>query len=283
MGFSAVELMPDALATLVPDIQPREFEQIRRLAQAAFGLELRTGKERLVSARLGKHVRSGGFRSFEDYFRHVQSDGTGESLLALIDALTTNHTAFLREPEHFRALVTRVLPGLRSGRVTLWSAAGSSGEEPYSMLFTILEAKPQMPDVRILATDISSRMLAIAEQGVYNADRLSALPPAWLQKYFDRHIGGEPGTWRVRAQYRAMIEFRRLNLMDALPCSFRFPVIFCRNVLIYFNRETQESVVNRLAGAIEPGGYLFTGHAESLTGIRHPLHYVQPAVYQRKA
>ena len=276
--------MPDTTwPAEIPDIQPKEFELIRRLAQATFGLDLRSGKERLVSARLGKHVRNGGFKSFEEYFRHVQTDTSGVSLLALIDALTTNHTSFLREPEHFRVLVDRVLPGLRRGPVHLWSAASSTGEEPYSMLFTALDARHPASEIRVVATDICRRALVAAEQGIYNSERLHGSPAAWLQRYFEKVPGTENSAYRVRAQYRALVEFRRLNLMDMLPHGFRFPVIFCRNVLIYFNRATQEAVVNRLAGALEPGGYLFTGHAESLTGLAHPLQYVQPAVYQRKS
>lgn len=275
--------MPDsAWAAVLPEIRPNEFEHIRRLAQATFGLELRTGKERLVSARLGKYVRTGGFKSFDEYFRHVQADSTGESLLALIDALTTNHTAFLREPQHFRVLVNRVLPQLRRGHLTFWSAASSSGEEAYSMLFSALDSGQVVEHLRILATDICCRVLAAGEKGIYDSHRLSGVPPAWLSKYFERYPGAETNLWRVREQFRSMVEFRRVNLMDAVPASPKFPVIFCRNVLIYFSRATQQAVVNRLAGALEAGGYLFTGHAESLTGLDHPLEYVQPAVYQKR-
>lgn len=275
--------MPESpWAAVLPEIRPREFEQIRRLAQTTFGLELRSGKERLVSARLGKYLRIGGFKSFEDYFRHVQADSTGESLLALIDALTTNHTAFLREPEHFRVLVSRVLPQLRRGHLAFWSAACSSGEEAYSMLFSALDSGQVVEHLRIVATDICCRVLSAGEQGIYSSQRLIGVPPTWVSRYFERCPGAESGLWRVREQYRSMVEFRRLNLIDAIPASPKFPVIFCRNVLIYFSRATQQSVVNRLAGALEPGGFLFTGHAESLTGLDHSLQYVQPAVYQKK-
>lgn len=272
--------MRDSLDHAVPEIRPREFAEIRELARATFGLELRTGKERLVSARLGKHLRSGGFRSFEEYVRFVRGDSTGEALLALIDALTTNHTSFLREPEHFRFLGADVLPELRRSSVTMWSAASSTGEEPYSMLFTALESWRGLRDIRVIATDISTRVLAAGEEGIYPTERLSTLPPVWLQRYFEPCHTRTPGMWRVRPYYRAMVEFRRLNLMEPFPAVFSFPVVFCRNVLIYFDRETQETVVNRLAGALEPGGYLFTGHAESLSGMRHPLKYIRPAVYQ---
>jgi chemotaxis protein methyltransferase CheR len=274
--------MAEVWAPPVPEIQATEFEQIRRMARSAFGLDLKDGKERLVSSRLGRHVRSGGFKSFREYFEHVQTDTSGEALLALIDALTTHHTSFLREPEHFRILADHVLPGLRRNSVTLWSAACSTGEEAYSMLFTALESRQAPREVRVIGTDVSNRVLETAHHGAYALERLASMPPVWMQKYFERCSGRERGMWRVRANYRSMVDFRRLNLMEPLPRSFRFPVIFCRNVLIYFDRDTQQSVVNRLSGVIEPGGFLFTGHAESLTGINHPLRYVRPAVYQGK-
>ena len=253
------------------------------MARSTFGLDLKAGKERLVSSRLGRHVRSGGFKSFQEYFEYVKTDTSGESLLALIDALTTHHTSFFREAEHFRILADHVLPDLRRKSVTLWSAACSTGEEAYSLLFTALEARQAPREVRVIGTDVSNRVLETAHRGVYSPERLATLPPGWIRKYFEQCSGRERGMWQVRPSFRSMVEFRRLNLMESLPRSFRFPAVFCRNVLIYFDRDTQQSVVNRLSGAIEPGGFLFTGHAESLTGINHPLRYVKPAVYQGKA
>jgi chemotaxis protein methyltransferase CheR len=275
--------MSDVWAPPVPEIQATEFEQIRNMARSTFGLDLKPGKEHLVSSRLARHVRSGGFRSFQEYLEYVRTDISGESLLALIDALTTHHTSFFREPEHFRILADHVLPGLPRNSVTIWSAACSTGEEAYSILFTALEARQAPGEVRVIGTDVSNRVLETAHHGVYSFERLATMPPGWVNKYFERCSGRERGLWQVRPSYRSMVAFRRLNLMEALPRSFRFPVIFCRNVLIYFDRHTQQSVVDRLSGAIKPGGFLFTGHAESLTGINHQLRYVKPSVYQGKA
>ena len=268
----------------IPELKPRDFELIRDLAYQKFGLDLRHGKERLVSSRLGKQIRAGGFTSFDEYFRHVSSDGTGEALIAMIDSLTTNHTSFLREQQHFQFLNETVLPAyLNRPRIDIWCAASSTGEEPYSILLSLsneLGAR-RTPDVRIQASDISTRVLTAARKGIYSAERLAALPPDWMKRFFLRGEGKWLGLYRVKPDLAAKIEFRRVNLMDPFPDSMVFQVIFCRNVMIYFDQKTQENVVNRLAACLEPGGYLFVGHAESLTAIRHDLQYVKPAVYQK--
>lgn len=253
---------------------------IRDFVHGRVGIDLRDGKERLVSARLGKHVAAGGFRTFESYLQHVQRDATGASLLALIDAITTNHTGFQREPEHFRFLVSDALkPLLSRPSLRVWSAASSTGEEVYTILFTLLDCPwVYSSGVTVLGTDISARALQTAREAKYSGDRTESLPPGWKQRYLDRT---EPDRWQVKAQCRSMTEFRRLNLIEEFPQSAKYPVIFCRNVMIYFNKQTQTGVVRRLAAALEPGGYLFVGHAESLTGIDHTLRYVRPAVYQR--
>lgn len=274
----------DVAAT--PEIKPREFEQIRKFAFETFGLDLRHGKERLVSARLGKQIRAGGFRSFDAYFQHVQLDKTGEALVALIDALTTNHTSFLREQEHFRFLVETILPSIvNRSKFTVWSAASATGEEPYSILCTLLDGSRgrRAPDFRVVATDISTKVLEVAKRGVYPAERTRALPPGWLPQYFLRGEGTSKGFYQIKPEFRAKVEFRRLNLMQPLPWRELFPLVFCRNVMIYFNKTTQADLVNRMAACIEPGGYLFVGHAESLTGIDHPLQYVRPAIYRKPA
>lgn len=258
-----------------------EFERIRRLAYDKFGLDLRQGKEALVAARLGKQMRAARFRTFEEYCRHVVADRTGAALADMIDALTTNFTGFFREGVHFEFLRKSVLPAL-DGRVRIWSAACATGEEPYTIAFSALEELGQTAAarVRILATDISNRALETARDGVYQADRCEGIPPQPAARYLVR--AGE-GRWRVREQVRQMIDFRRLNLIEPLPQIGAFQVIFCRNVMIYFDRPTREGVVGRLAATLEPGGWLFTGHAESLTGIRHELEYFKPAVYRKPA
>jgi len=256
---------------------------IRELAMKSFGLDLRSGKEWLVAARLGKHIRAGGFRSFRQYYDHVRADASGEMLIGLIDALTTNHTGFMREPSHFEFLRELLRTDFRMrNRIDIWCAASATGEEPYTLLFSALSAeRATPPDVQIIASDISTRALATARKGVYSRDRVAALPADWSTRFFERNPDAGHDSVQVKPQFRSRIAFRRINLIESLPLNAEFPVIFCRNVMIYFNKETQAGVVSRLTSKLEPGGYLFVGHSESLSGINHSLRYVKPAVYQK--
>jgi chemotaxis protein methyltransferase CheR len=269
----------------IPALKPREFEQIRRLAYDQFGLELRAGKEQLVSARLAKIIRASNFRSFQQYYDFLVRDSTGEALTAMIDALTTNHTGFFREPAHFDFLKSRILPDLKSrDYVSIWSAACSSGEEPYSIAFCLMQnlSTRQISRVRILATDISTKALSQAEKGVYPSERLTKPMQQELKPYLLYGEEGAKGHFRVRKEIRNLVDFRRLNLMHSLSHLGQFQIIFCRNVMIYFDKATQQDLVRRLSDCLEPGGHLLTGHAESLNRIEHDLQYVQPAVYQKR-
>jgi chemotaxis protein methyltransferase CheR len=265
-------------------LSARDFDQFRLLAHQKFGLDLPDGKQQLVAARLGKKMRELNLTSFNAYYHHVVEDRTGEALTAMIDALTTNHTSFFRESAHFDFLVRTVLPSLRSrSSLSLWSAACSSGEEPYTIAFSLFNELGQelLSKLRILATDISTRVLGLAQAAVYPAERFRGVSPDQLRRYVLRGEGKHKDNFLVKRQFRDAIEFRRLNLMEDISHLGPFPVIFCRNVMIYFDRTTQQDLVNRLAGRLEPGGYLFIGHAESLGGIDQPLDYVQPAVYRK--
>jgi len=278
--------MPLADEIRCQPLRASEFNQIRKLAYDTFGLDLRAGKESLVSTRLGKYIQQSGCRSFDEYYRHVVGDSTGQALVHLIDALTTNHTSFFREPAHFDFLRTRILPEWKNrGPLAIWSAACSTGEEPYSIAMCLLEELGSVSPCRfrILATDISTRVLAKAREGVYSAERFRVLPASQLQRYWLRGEREQAGYYRAKKEVRGLVEFRRLNLLQPATQVGPFPLIFCRNVMIYFDKPTQQGVVERLAGCLEPGGYLFTGHAESLTGIEHGLRYVQPAVYRKPA
>ncbi len=262
----------------------REFEQIRRLARERFGLDLRNGKQELVAARLGKKIRRWGFRTFQQYCDHVLGDASGEALIEMIDALTTNHTMFLREPAHFeflRQLAAREL-GCRNP-IEIWSAACATGEEPYSIAICLLEELgPQAAGrIRILASDISTRALDAARKGIYAAERFETFPSGWLPRYFLRGEGNWKGWYRAKPELRRLVEFRRINLMEPLTNLPRFAVIFCRNVMIYFDKPTQENLLGRLTACLEPGGYLLTGHSESLVGGRHSLEYIRPAIYRK--
>jgi chemotaxis protein methyltransferase CheR len=267
-------------------LSARDFDQIRALAHQKFGLDLPDGKQQLVASRLGKKMRELNLTSFNAYYHHVVEDRTGEALTAMIDALTTNHTSFFRESAHFDFLRRTVLPSLRSrGSLSLWSAACSSGEEPYTIAFSLFdELGPELlSKLRILATDISTRVLDLAQAAVYPAERFRGVSPDQLRRYVLKGEGKHKDNFLVKRQFREAIEFRRLNLMEDISHLGPFPVIFCRNVMIYFDRATQQDLVNRLAARLEPGGYLFIGHAESLGGIDQPLEYVQPAVYRKSS
>ena len=278
-----------AVAFELPQTPPRlrkeEFDEIRTLAYRTFGLDLKPGKEDMVSARLGRLVASGGHGSYREYARAVAADRSGASLAALIDALTTNHTAFLREPDHFEFFRERIAPQLAARPLSeIWCAACSSGEEVWTLACVWNETNPGRK-LRIHATDISNKVLARAQAGEYSKEACAAAPASWLNRYFERGARAlsknvEPG-YRVGPLLRSQAEFRRVNLMEPLPWSRLFPVIFCRNVMIYFDRATQQNLVRRLAACLEPGGYLFTGHAESLTGVPHGLEYVRPALYRK--
>lgn len=262
------------------ELSPKTFDRVRKLIYDKAGIDLRAGKESLVAARLGKQMRESGLRSYDDYMDRVAADRTGESLIALIDALTTNYTLFLRERDHFDFLRATALPGLASRtRIDVWCAAAATGEEPYTLAFTLLDAfgPGAVARCRILATDISTRALRKAGEGVYAADKLAGIPAEWRSRFM---LAAKDGTFQVKPEVKRMIEYRRLNLIEPFNPGAAFPLIFCRNVMIYFDRQTQEAVVNRLTQYLEPGGYLMIGHAESLSGIKHKLKFVKPAVYQ---
>ncbi len=276
-----------AVAAVDPlELQPGEFAEIKRLAYEKFGLDLRSGKEELVSARLGKVIRKGGFRSFTEYYRHVVGDPSGEALVQLIDALTTNFTSFLREPAHFEFLRETIVPAWRNrAEIAIWSAACSTGEEPYTLAFTLLDEfrGPSRPAIRILATDISTRALEAAQRGIYHAERFDGVPASWLSDYLLRGKGRAEGWYKVKPEVQRLIEFRRVNLVEPLNITGEFALILCRNVMIYFDKPTQQQVVDRLASRLEAGGYLFVGHSESLTGRAAGLEYLRPAVYRKSA
>jgi chemotaxis protein methyltransferase CheR len=273
-------------ATEARALRPREFEHIRCLAREKFGLDLKAGKEELVAARLGKVMRREGFRSFDEYYQHVVSDASGEALVGMIDALTTNFTSFFREPAHFGFLAQEVLPQWQGRReVHLWSAGCATGEEPYTLAFSLLEhlAGVGSPAIRILATDISTRALETARNGIYRAEHFEGLPSTWRSRFLLRGEGRWEGWYKVKPEAQKLVEFRRLNLIEPFTHLQPFALVLCRNVMIYFDRLTQQALVRRLADMLEPGGYLFVGHAESLAGTGAGLDYLRPAVYRKPA
>ena len=259
------------------DLTWEQFRRFSRLAYDTFGLSLDDSKKAMVNSRLSKKVRELGVDSFEEYYEMVASDGSG--LETLVDALTTNFTGFLRESEHFEILKQMVRQQRSSADLTVWSAACSSGEEPYSILFT-LNDEGVGSSVHLLASDISSRVLDRARNGMYESRALDGVPPHWTSGYFVRGGRQWSGWWRVKETYRNGIDFRLFNLLDSPLPSTRFSAIFCRNVMIYFDKPTQKRVVSRLVSCLVPGGYLFIGHAENIGGMCEELRQAGPAVYR---
>ncbi len=271
---------------VTPRLTDADFRYISKLAYSYCGLDIRTGKEGLVQSRLAKLMRGLEIKSFKEYRRYLESDRDGQALSAMVDCLTTNHTGFFREEQHFRIMVSTILPEIETRQqIDIWSAACSTGEEPYSLAFALLEyfgaRRQKVPMVRILATDISNRALAIALRGVYPAEKLLGVPQAIVHKYMLRGTGESQGLLRVKPAVREMVEFRRLNLMEPFEGMGEYPLILCRNAMIYFNEGTQEELIARFHSRLQPGGYFFVGHSESLNRLRQPLHYVCPATYRR--
>ena len=270
------------------ELRDTEFEKISQLVYRHCGIHLHDGKKELVKARLSKRIREGNFPSFADYYDYVKTGEGTDEFIAMIDSLSTNLTSFFREDGHFRALArfvpTMLLEETRRGksRLRLWSAGCSSGEEPYTMAITALEAAQGIrAELHILATDISTRVLKKAEQGIYPADRVKAIPPDLLRKYFQMGQGAWTGHYRVKKDVRSLVTFQRFNLMAPLAAGDPFDVIFCRNVMIYFDKKTQEGLVNRFHNRLAKGGYLFIGHSESLTGLNHAFKYLEPSLYRK--
>lgn len=264
-------------------LSEKEFKQIRELVYRTCGINLNHEKRQMVEARIGKKIREGGFGAFRDYYDHVVADRSGEELICLLNALSTNFTSFLREPAHFEFLRKTILPHLE-GPIRIWCAACSSGEEPFSIAFSLIEELGIEAAARrasILATDISTQALAAAARAAYPGERFQSFPPAWLPKYLLRGAGRWQGWFRVKPEVRRMVQFRRLNLIEPFGHVGSFQIIFCRNVMIYFDRRTQAGVVRRIGDCLDPGGYLLVGHSESLAGVEHAFQYVCPAVYRR--
>lgn len=270
-------------------ITDEEFVTMRTLIHTRLGIHLTEQKRGLLVTRLNKSMQQAGLKSFQQYAQHIKNDPTGETLRHLADLISTNHTFFFRESKHFDFLKKTALPAIfkslkaqHSQDLRIWCTAASTGEEPYSLMMTLMEhlgvAYPAW-DAGLLATDISQEALMTAEKGVYSEEKIRKVPQPLQQKYFQKN---QEGRWAVIAKLRKEITFRRLNLIQPhFPFKKPFQVIFCRNVMIYFDQPTIQNLVNRFYEWTTPGGYLFVGFSESLSRIKNPFQYVQPAIYQK--
>jgi chemotaxis protein methyltransferase CheR len=272
-----------AAPTGAPVLTPEDFGRVASLLYDTAGIHLGQGKEELVKSRLARRLRATGIEGYAAYLDFVGSDaGRREELVQLVDALTTNKTSFFREPRHFDFLMNRLVPEWREARldeVRIWSAGCSSGEEPYTLSMLLHEAT--LPPWRILASDISTKVLARAREGAYPEDQLGEIPQPLRRKYLEPVSGSQPPRQQFRAGVRRPLTFARLNLMGSWPMNRSFHLILCRNVMIYFDVQTRERLLDRFLHALAPGGVLMVGHSESLTSARHGFEYIQPAVYRR--
>ena len=271
-------------------LSERDFRKISDMVYKHCGINLHDGKKELVRARLAKRLRLGKFKTFPEYMKHVMADNTGKEFSSLIDSLSTNLTSFFREGQHFQYMRDKLLPRMlerkrneRNFRVRCWSAGCSSGEEPYSIAMTLLEAIAGRGrwDVKTLATDISTTILETAQRGVYVKERVAPVPPLQRNKYFTTRKQDREEVFEVSRSLRDVVIFKYLNLLKDWPIRGPLDFIFCRNVIIYFDKPTQQRLINRYWNLLGPGGVLFTGHSESLTGIEHKFDYVQPTIYMK--
>ncbi|RKP47396.1 protein-glutamate O-methyltransferase CheR [Cohnella endophytica] len=267
-------------------ITDEEFRQFSHFIKDRYGIHLRDEKKALLAGRLQQVLAEQRFGNFTEYYRHVVSDASGAATALLADKITTNHTFFMRESSHFQFLKDRVLPRLaltvRDRDLRIWSAGCSSGEEPYTLAFMLDElfgSGAPAWDTRVLATDISSQALATAVQGTYSDTSLESIPSAWRSAYFRKT---SEGCSVVSDKIKSAVIFRKFNLMQpTFPFRRKFHVIFCRNVMIYFDERTKRDLVRKFYENTEPGGYLFIGHSESLEREGTGYKYVMPSVYRK--
>ena len=273
---------------LIP-ITDAEFHSIRDLVSQRLGIILSDQKKNLVVGRLQKKLKEHGFTHFKQYYDMLTSDKTGDALTELANQITTNHTFFFREPAHFDFFKSDILPWMvkehkarKDNDLRIWCAAASSGEEPYTLIITLLEffgADYKNWNCGLLATDVSEKALAAAVEGVYVNARLEGVPPAMLRKYFTK----APDGYAITDQLRKEVTYRKFNLMSkTLPFKKKFDCIWCRNVMIYFDTPTKHELVNRMYDVAVKGGYLLIGHSETLDRSQTKWKYVKPAVYRKE-
>lgn len=268
-------------------ITDEEFNLFADYIKAHYGIHLTERKKTLLLSRLTSVIEKKGYTTFSEYYAHVKADHSGVAVLELLNRVTTNHTTLYRESRHFDFFKSDVLPYIKSMErrgfdMRIWSAGCSEGDEPYTLAMTIREAMESelgLWDTTILATDISDRALSKARQGIYTGSDLDGIPKPWRYQYFDRI---DNDSWQVQEQIRNTILFRRFNLMNPFPFNRRFHLIMCRNVMIYFDNETKETLVNKFYEQLEPGGYLFIGHSETIDKGKTPFRYIQPAIYRKE-
>ena len=261
-----------------------DFLRLVDFIKTNYGINLEK-KRVLIEGRLTGIVSSSGFDSFTDYINYALSDSSGKETIRLVNKLTTNHTFFMREPDHFKFLESTVLPYIESSvkdkDARIWCAASSTGQEPYTIAMTVDEyfgSRKAGWDTTILATDLDTDVLRTAKAGIYSKEMLDGLPDRWIDKYFRRI---DSGNYQVIDRIRNEIVFKKFNLMDPIVCKKPFDLISCRNVMIYFDTQTKNALVERFYDVTKKGGYLFIGHAENVSRDTR-YSYIKPAIYRRE-
>jgi chemotaxis protein methyltransferase CheR len=270
----------------VIQITEQEFEKLAGFIQRYYGIQLKKEKHTLLTGRLHKLLTDLGIQTFSEYYDYLMKDTTGKAVAVLIDKISTNHTFFMREPDHFEYFRESVLPFLKasvkSRDLRVWCAASSTGEEPYTLAMILRDyfggLQPAW-ETTVLATDISQAALEVAREGIYSQERVAPLPKAWSMKYF-RKLDAQ--SVMVSDALKQEVIFRRFNLMEEVfPFRQKMHVIFCRNVMIYFDQKTKDRLVEKFYALLEDGGYLFIGHSESLNRDATRFKYIRPAVYRK--
>ncbi len=274
-------------------LSDEEFDLLRKFIYEHTGISLADHKRALVYSRLAKRLRFHGINSYSAYYELlVDSDPDGNELGEMINAITTNKTDFYRESHHFDFLTEQIIPSIKQQaiatndkKIRIWSTASSTGQEPYTIAMTVMDSLNDANnwDAKILATDIDTNVLAYAENGVYNQDQSEQLPEDKLQRYFRKSRGGQEGLVMAKPALKSLITFRQLNLLsDPWPIRGPFDVIFCRNVIIYFDKPTQQRLITRLGELLKPKGYLMLGHSEALHSIEHNFEHLGKNIYVLK-
>ncbi len=258
-----------------------DFERVSKLIYEHAGISLKSSKQDMVYSRLARRVRATGFDNFRDYLDYVGKNDPVE-WEAFVNSLTTNLTSFFREPHHFPLLAEHVIKQGRSHQISLWCSAASTGEEPYSIAMTMVDAFGSFsPPVSILATDVNTTVLAKAESGVYPIEHVEKLPADKVKRFFLRGTGTQSGFVKVRPELQDMITFRPANLLaESLPIRGPLDAIFCRNVMIYFDKQTQLKILQRFVPLLQPDGLVFAGHSESFYNASHLFRLRGKTVYE---
>jgi chemotaxis protein methyltransferase CheR len=269
-------------------MEPQLFQRFTAIAYEKAGISIKPGKEALVTARIAKRLRVLSLPNAESYLHYLEEDPSGEELAAFLDVISTHFTSFFREPDHFDAMATDLTTRLASGarRLRVWSAASSTGEEAYTMAMTAASLKGiEHADFKILATDIALDTLRQAIHGCYSGERMQPVPATLRKQWFKRVRGPhepEGELWQVSPKLKHHITFRRLNLAKPpFPMKGPFDVVFCRNVLIYFDQPTRQRLISAIEGLLRPGGLLCIGHTETLSGLRTDFKMQVPSIFRR--